>query len=421
MSPDSTMDLAHIAGKKRSDTGGIARLSPEDRRQIGGEDARHRFNRRFPMYFRMVTGSILRRRSRMLIALLAVAIGATILSGLVTVYYDIPRQMGQEFRSYGANLILVPSGDESGLSAETIGEARDCIPAADVVGVAPYRYENGKINEQPFLVAGTDLNEVQRTSPYWFVSGEWPAADGAVLIGQEVADIIRLVPGDSFTLTGTDAAGESFSGDFRVSGVVQTGGDEEGFIFLSLADLNGLMGGEERIDVAECSVSASQEALSGIAAKIEENVAGVSARLVKRVTESEGAVLTKLEALVWLVTAVVLFLTMITVATTMMAVVAERRREIGLRKALGASDRSIAREFLGEGVMLGICGGLLGSGLGFAFAQLVSMQVFSRSISFQPLLIPLTVLVSAAITAVACLLPVRSATSVDPAVVLRGE
>jgi hypothetical protein len=47
MSPDSPMDLVHIAGKKRSDTGGITRLFSEDRRQIGGEYARHRFNQRF--------------------------------------------------------------------------------------------------------------------------------------------------------------------------------------------------------------------------------------------------------------------------------------------------------------------------------------------------------------------------------------
>ena len=38
------------------------------------------------MYLRMITASLLRRRSRMLIALLSIAVGATILSGLVTIY-----------------------------------------------------------------------------------------------------------------------------------------------------------------------------------------------------------------------------------------------------------------------------------------------------------------------------------------------
>ena len=67
------------------------------------------------MFLRMITASLLRRRSRMLIALLSIAVGATILSGLVTIYVDVPRQMGAQFRSYGANMILLPcSGRKQG-------------------------------------------------------------------------------------------------------------------------------------------------------------------------------------------------------------------------------------------------------------------------------------------------------------------
>ncbi|MFV0412878.1 MAG: ABC transporter permease, partial [Oscillospiraceae bacterium] len=373
------------------------------------------------MYFRMITSSLIRRRSRMLVALLAVAIGATILSGLVTIYYDVPRQMGQEFRSYGANLIFVPSDDESAFGMDVVEQAAGFIPADDTVGIAPYRYETVKINEQPFMAAGTELGEVKKTSPYWFVSGQWPENEGSALIGQEVADLIRLSPGDIFTVTGTDNNGESFSHDFSVSGIVQTGGTEEEFIFMSLSDLEGLMGNSGKLDVVECSVSAAQATLEEIVKQISENVEGVTPRLVKRVTESEGTVLTKLQALVYLVTVVVLLLTMICVATTMMAVVAERRKEIGLKKALGAANKSIVMEFLGEGLFLGGLGGLLGTALGFVFAQAVSMNIFSRSISFQPLLVPVTIAASIAITGLACLLPIKSATDVDPAIVLRGE
>ena len=138
-------------------------------------------------------------------------------------------------------------------------------------------------------------------------------------------------------------------------------------------------------------------------------------------TQSESTVLTKLQALVFLVTVVVLLLTMICVATTMTAVVTERRKEIGLRKALGASDMEIIGEFMGEGLLLGGVGGVLGSILGFVFAQFVSVHVFSSSITFQPLLLPVTIIVSILVTGLACLLPVRSATDVDPALVLKGE
>ena len=118
---------------------------------------------------------------------------------------------------------------------------------------------------------------------------------------------------------------------------------------------------------------------------------------------------------------VVLLLTMICVSTTMMAVVSERRREIGLRKALGASDNSIRSEFLGEGLFLGLLGGVLGAILGFVFAQVVSVNVFHASIMFRPLLLPVTVLVSMAIAAASCLMPIKRAVAIDPALVLKGE
>ncbi len=373
------------------------------------------------MYFRMITASLLRRRSRMLVALLSIAIGATVLSGLVTIYYDVPRQMGAQFRNYGANMIL--TGSDGRFTASDMERSLKEIPMEELVGAAPYRYENVRIHEQPVVGAATDMTGAKAASPFWRVEGEWPASDGQIMVGANVAESFRLKTGDLLTVSYTPEEHVETDNtiDLTITGILDTGGSEEDFVYLTLADMEKLTGEVSAFDVAELSVSAQSDVLSRYAEKIGEAVPAVGAHLVKRVTASETTVLSKLQALVLLVTIVVLALTMICVATTMTAVVAERRKEIGLRKAIGASDRSIIGEFLGESMLLGCIGGVLGAGLGYVFAQQVSLRVFSSEIRFQLLLIPATILVSVLVTGLSSLLPIRSATDVDPALVLKGE
>ena len=380
-------------------------------------------------FIKMITSSMIRRRSRMLVALLAIAVGATILSGLVTIYYDVPRQMGAEFRNYGANMIFLASSNEAEFNSDTVEEALTYINKSDLVGVAPYRYEAVLIHEQPIVAAGTDMTGAKATSPYWLIDGEWPAASGDILLGKKEAEFLNLKIGDKVDViysteddhVADDGTTEAVEKTFTVTGILETGGSEEEYVYMDMDDLIFLAGDPGRLDVVELSVSGGSEELNAYTERISEAVPDVAPRLVKRVTESETTVLTKLQALVFLVTAVVLILTMICVATTMTAVVTERRKEIGLRKALGASDQGIIGEFMGEGLLLGAVGGILGSALGFAFAQFVSINVFSSSISFQLWLLPLTIIVSVLVTGLACAVPVRSATQIDPALVLKGE
>lgn len=477
----------------------------------------------------MVVASLLRRRSRMLIALLSIGIGATILSGLVTVYYDVPRQMGAQFRGYGANMILLPS--EGGrLDMDKAREALAAIPEGRLVGATPYRYVRLDMvrRQQSFTAAGTDFDQLQKTSPYFRVDGRYPSGNREVLVGKKAAELVGVRVGSVMELSykpadsargadepahaqaGTQLFGsaegwngglvyvrlrldsqgrianltvdastqtaeiggvceeEAFTGQFigkalplaqedipdavsgatmtsaavgaainaartdsgdqwektlkfTVIGILDTGGEEENYLFLSMSDMDTLTASGGRLDVVELSISASAEELESFLTGIRNRTDGLTARLIKRVTKSETAVLSKLQTLVFLVTAIVLVLTMICVSTTMMAVVAERRREIGLRKALGASDGSIRTGFLGEGLFLGLLGGILGALLGFAFAQVVSIHVFAGSIMFRPLLVPVTAAVSMLVAALSCLIPIRRAVQVDPALVLKGE
>ena len=402
---------------------------------------RHGSRRR--MYLKMVSSSLVRRASRLIIAVLAIAIGATILSGLVTIYYDIPEQLGREFRSYGANLIVLPRGD-SGVTRDTLSSLRYLIGESRIVGMAPYRYQTVKINEQPYIIAGTDLAQAEKNSPFWYIEGSWGDNQDTsqVMVGREIANTLNITLGDTFTVQGVkygqraeasrqdlsaeenqkrDFASQNFSRKFTVKGIVTTGGAEEGFIFADIDMLDELIGDIFRADVVECSVVADANELSSLSSQIEQDIPDLQPRAVRRLTQSQDIVLGKLQALVLLVTVVVLIITMISVYTTMMAMVAERRREIALKKALGAENKLVMSELLGEGVLLGFIGGALGVFLGFEFAQRVSLNVFGRAINFQWALIPVTIAVFIAITVLASIIPVRKVMDIHPAIVLKGE
>ena len=368
----------------------------------------------------MVVSSLARRKARMITALLAIAMGATILSGLGTIYYDIPRQMGKEFRSYGANLIIIPTDSDKKISEEQIKTIKAHIPADKLVGLAPYIYENAKIHQQPYMIAATDIDGAEKNAPYWLIHGDWSKESRDILIGREIADNIGLEVGDTFVLNTPKEDGKLTATDFKVTGTVTTGGKEEELLFMSTEDIRSIVGNKD-YDVVEASIEASQAELQKIADEISAADQTLTPQLVKRVTASQDVVLEKLQALVWIVSIVVLIIMMICVSTTMMAVITERRKEIGLKKALGASNKSVVTDFLGEGVALGILGGALGVVCGYYFANRVSVSVFAREVNFLYALVPVTVITSVVITVVACLIPVRSAVDVEPALVLRGE
>jgi putative ABC transport system permease protein len=409
------------------------------------------------MFTRMVTRSLTRRRSRVIIAVLAVAIGATTLFALVTIAVDVPKQMSREMRGYGANLLIMPAAGASDLSASVAVQVEEITAGQDVIAWAPYRYHNVLANSQPYLVAGTDLAAAREVSPYWYVDGAWPARAGEVMIGQDIASWLDLEAGQTIELQTSEApsaevkedgaegghahnhgaGGDGADGEvadgaaaepaddvyatFAISGVVSTGGSEDSLIVMDLADLEEFTGVDGKLDAIEYSVAASAGEIDRLAREISATVSGAEATGVKRLTEADTSVLATLRSLLGLVTAIVLALTMIGVSTTMMAVVAERRNEIALRKALGGTPRQIGREFLVEGLALGAVGGLLGTGLGYALARAVSWNVFHRGVHFDWVLALLTVVGSTLVAWAACLIPVRRTQEIDPAVVLAGE
>lgn len=210
--------------------------------------------------------------------------------------------------------------------------------------------------------------------------------------------------------------------EFRVAGIVDTGGSEDEIVYASNADVAKMTGFERGADVVEYSVNAPDAALGALANAINRRPSlAAKAQKVTRITASNVRIVTMLRTLLLIVTLVVLTLTLVGVGTTISSIVAQRQGEIALRKALGASSRDIALEFTVESAIYGLLGGLVGTVAGYLLARELSSSVFGQHLAVNWPLAVASVLLAALVAVVASLLPIHSAVRIDPAVVLREE
>ena len=434
------------------------------------------------MFFAMLWGAVFRRRSRAVMAVIASLVGAATLFCLASVCIAVPQQMNEEMRAYGANLIVTPADATSkseGISTATITNVTALVTAEHSAKSAAYRYESVRINSAPYTLAGVNPKAVQTLNRHWNVTGDWPS-EGNVMVGRDVADALGVHIGSRITIgyrasdnsDASSASGSSDSGEsdnqsdengsqmsdsgesdnqtvgklgqtesqvkengrvssdimnnegteFRVAGIVDTGGNEDSIVYATTADVAKLAGSKRGADVVEYSVNAMGDDLNAIVKTLNANPnTGVKAQTVTKITSSDTRIITMLQTLFWIVSLVVLVLTLVGVGTTISSIVSQRRNEIGLRKALGASSQAIGTEFYVESAIYGLIGGLFGTAIGYALARVLCVTVFERAIGFNWLLGLASLVLSMLIAVVASIPPVRRATRIDPAIVLREE
>jgi putative ABC transport system permease protein len=164
--------------------------------------------------------------------------------------------------------------------------------------------------------------------------------------------------------------------------------------------------------------------LDSIAGRINSQVSGVKATKPSDLVNSfkqGGAIFTAITTAAALLA---LIIGGLSVVNTMFMAVAERVREIGLKKAVGATTFNIMGEFLAEATLIGIVGGLIGYALG-ALITIVANASTPPGQSTLFLITPnLTILAigfATALGAVAGVLPAWRAARLDPVIALRNE
>src|SRR5262249_53791726 len=161
--------------------------------------------------------------------------------------------------------------------------------------------------------------------------------------------------------------------------------------------------------------------VSSIAYSIQQVLPGSDVRVIRRVAEGEGVILTRVRILLWLVTAASLLAAALAVGASSAASVIERRTEIGLMKALGAASAKVGLLLVAEQLLLAFVGGGIGYALGIILARILGQTVFGVAPEPSLLVLAVVLALAAAVTLLGSALPLRRASRYDPAPILRGE
>ena len=161
--------------------------------------------------------------------------------------------------------------------------------------------------------------------------------------------------------------------------------------------------------------------VSSIAYSIKQALPGTDVRVIRRVAEGEGTILTRVRALLWMVTLAALLAAALAVGASSAASVIERRTEIGLMKALGAGSGMVGFLLAAEQLLLAFVGGGIGYSLGIILARLVGQRIFGVAPEPSLLVLVAVLALAAGVTLLGSAIPLRRASRYEPAPILRGE
>lgn len=383
----------------------------------------------------ILSKSLNNRRLALAVASLSMVLGASLVAALLLLSLDMGSKAGRELRAYGANMLLTPRATslqvgtgalsfglvtEEGvyLDEKDMGVFQEEGISSNILSYVPYLYGSVEIDEQRVTLVGTRFDALRKTSSWWKLTGEWIDVGDvhSAIVGVNVAERLRLRQGDDLNITY-----QSRIQRFTVKGVVDTGGSEDDQIFVLLEEVQRVLERPGSISEVQISALTDKQPLSTLKENLERRLPHLKVSLVSQLAQAETMVIGKVQLLMTIISVVVLLASAMVVMTTMTTSVLERAREIGLMKALGASDMNVSALFLAEGGAIGVVGGVLGYGLGFILAQFVGRTVFGTGILLRPLLMPITLGVALAVALLACAVPVGRAVRIDPAITLRGE
>ncbi len=357
----------------------------------------------FRTHYSLARESIRRNRTRSFLTCLGIGIGVASIILILSLMGSIKNMISEQVKAMGSDLIIVrPTKHTDGISsivegltdtnrymtssltlkdAKVIASLKDVQASAPIAaGIATLSSEDRTVKSATVVGTTADLTKVQNVQ---LMSG--------VFLPEKVEN--SAVVGKNLSLalfgTGTEAIGQTFTlydQKFIVVGMLEEMKDPINFSNIDFdnsmlvnADYLARIGSNfqvQQINVKAASTSVmpelSQEMNDLLQAEKSGNL-NYEVLYGDDISHPAGSLFVLVSGMLTVVAGVSLVVGGIGVMNILLVSVGERTREIGIRKAVGASSINILMQFMFESLILAFSGGMLGMALGYAAAFLISV------------------------------------------------
>ena len=396
----------------------------------------------------MAGKTLLSNKLRSALTMLGIIIGNASVIAMIGIGEGGQKFVTKELESLGPNVLFVIPGNQE--TQRITFEIPRTLVLADaeaiatqvptVVGVAPelnrrqlitYRNQNTNVNVIGTSPSFPEIREFEIEKGRFFSQIDQDRSNRVTVLG---GDLAKRLFGDANPV-GKQLQIKNVS--FQIIGVLTPKGSSVGADYDETAlvpittTANRLIGRNSPYGIAlDYLVASAKDGDSVDAAefqianllRLRHNIVGeddFTIRSQKDALETVGQVTGALTIMLAAIASISLFVGGIGIMNIMLVSVTERTQEIGLRKAIGATQQDILMQFIIEAIIVSVAGGLIGTGLGVGGITLVS-AVTPLEAGISPVTITVTVGISGGIGLFFGVVPARRAAKLDPIVALRS-
>jgi putative ABC transport system permease protein len=373
-----------------------------------------------------------RRKGKVFFLILGLTIGITTVVTLISITRMMNEDISKKLDEFGANILIIPRSDDLSLSyggmsiggvaidAQTLKDSdvpkiRQIEVRENVSTVSPKLIGTTEIEGKKVPLMGVHFGEESRLKKWWKVHGAVPKTREEVLLGNEVAVRLFKSAGDNLSINGKAV---------RISGVLdETGSQDDFLIFGDLTFVQEVTKKPGVLSLIEVSAFCNTCPIQEIVRQISEKLPHAKVTAIKQTLQTKMEAIDHFKKFSVAISIIVLLIGSLIVFTNMMASVNERKREIGIFRAIGFRKSHVVRIIFLEALMVGLAAGMIGYLLGLGVSQIVGPMVTGTKggkVFFDPVLGVGVIFLSSLIGILSSAYPAIHASKMDPTTALRA-